>query len=72
MTRCFCMHCNEVVEPVIVEYVRDITFQGELFKDVTELQAECPTCHEGFLIKESHDVNLRNLHNMLAERLKGV
>lgn len=71
MTPCYCTTCRVTVEPVIVKAPpRDIMFRGEVFNDFCELFAMCRTCGQGFIIAESHDVNLDKLQALHAERMK--
>lgn len=70
MKPCFCLYCNEMVEPVIKETMSSICYKGEIFTDFPEAYAICPTCWEGFIVPEAHDVNLRKLQELYAERMK--
>lgn len=60
----YCVDCNKLIMPVIVEEIQTHKFQGH---DITfpARIAKCPDCGCEFLTHESHDWNLAYLQNAI-------
>lgn len=58
----YCPTCNEVVALQIAQREEARRYHGEEFVFLAKY-AECPTCHQEFLIPETHDVNLEYLQS---------
>ena len=60
MKKEYCLGCNKLVVPIIVEEERLYTFAGRVFK-FQEQSAKCEACGCEFITQETHTENIRRL-----------
>lgn len=63
MKQTFCLQCNQVITPQLIQREETHTYRGEAFI-IRANASVCPHCGEEFLTEESHDSNLQTLQAM--------